>query len=192
MPKKKIYLLAALIVPTIVSGVLTGLAASKTSLSDSLIPWIQGNRGTAQAIVQLLSVTLGALQTYVVTSAIRFQINLRLSLKPGSLDGLKLWNALILNSFDTDLPNPSLLGLCIYLVLIRISNALWAGAITPIITTSDLAGSFLVPAYSEFSSKLWGQLCVPGQSCDRALEGETSELGRFTYLPWKCKTKNIS
>ncbi|KAF8850600.1 hypothetical protein BDZ45DRAFT_602594 [Acephala macrosclerotiorum] len=188
MLKKKILLLAALIVPTIVSAVLAGLTASKTSLNDSLIPWIQDNRGTIQTIVQLLSTALGALQTFAITSAIRFEVNLRLSSKSVSLDGLKLWNAVISGYLDADLPIPSLLALCLYLVLIRISNALWAGAITPIITTSDSVGSFQVPAYSAFSNKLWGQLCVPGEPCDAALQGNFSGLGTFTYLPWKYKS----
>lgn len=189
MLKKKILLLAALIAPTIVSAILAGLTASKTSLNDSLIPWIQSNRGTVQTIVQLLSTALGALQTFAMTGAIRFQVILRLSSKPASLDGIKLRNAAISEYLDTDLPISSLLTLCLYLGLIRISNALWAGAITPIIMSSDSAGSFQVPAYSAFSNKLWGKLCIPGEICDAAILSNISELGTFTYLPWKCKTK---
>lgn len=192
MLKRKILLLGALIVPTIISAVLAGLTASKTSLDDSLIPWIQGNRGTVQIIVQLLSTALGALQIFAMTSAIRFQANLRLSSKPASLDCLKLWDAAISEHVDTDLPISSLLTLSLYLGLIRISNALWAGAITPIITRSDSASSFQVPAYSASSNKLWGRLCVPGEICDAAILGNISELGTFTYLPWKCKTKYMS
>ena len=187
--KRKVYALTALILPTTTSIILAVLPTFYQGFNPPLISWIIKNRGTVQIIVQMISTALGALQLYAISGVLNFRVNLQVISSYMSLDKLKLYNSAISETLDLDLPTSSIAILLVYLVLAKLSTALWAGALTPIVTVSQLKGGIQIPAYSISTKHLWGELCVPGGPCDQTLIGNSSDLGTFTYLPWKCKGK---
>jgi hypothetical protein len=124
--QSKLLALLALIVTTIVSCTIVALSIRQASNTRYLVD-VQRNRATIQIIVHIISVTLGALQTYVISSLIRFRTNTRLCAKPTSLDRLKLHNALNFGSLDFDLPLRSAVVVLAYVAAIQVPSAILRG-----------------------------------------------------------------
>ncbi|KAH8589530.1 hypothetical protein B0O99DRAFT_472061, partial [Bisporella sp. PMI_857] len=52
----------------------------------------------------------------------------------------------------------------------------------------NITADFPIPNYSTFNIGLWGTPCLPATDCGLGVNGNVSELGTFSYIPWKTKT----
>jgi hypothetical protein len=181
--REKALIFLALAAPMIVSSVLVARTASGLYFDSASTRWIEDNRAAVQIIVQILSTILGACQIKAIGSAMAMSKNIEMQSRPISLDNLKLWNALHLGKFDFDLPLKPMIVLALYVIAIQLPSALWAGAITPTTAIVNVTADVVIPNYSQSTVGLWGQQYRP--AADGSLSSNTSDLGTFTYLPWK-------
>lgn len=91
---------------------------------------------------------------------------------------LKLINAIYNARLDFSLSLWQLLILLPYLALSLILSAIWAGALTPVFTTSSSINSISIPSYSNSSLLTAGLSFV-----DNGIITQTTRLGTFTFMP---------
>jgi hypothetical protein len=182
--------LLALVIPFAVALGLAISTGSHSYLSSSASTWVAQNRASTQIIVQVLSTLLGACQIYALQTLIRFWISTRLTKRSTSLDALKSLDAIRAARFDLDVPAKWIAFILFSLVVIHFPSAIWAGALTPVFTRAESAGSLLVPSYGEATQPLWGSPCLPGVNCGPDIQGNGTQLGTFTYVAWKSKCKS--
>lgn len=148
--------------------------------SGRLYTFVTSQRATVQIVVQILSQSFGALHVYALCSLINFGIRLRLARIPHSIDHLQFWSDVTLQRLDWALPLHLMVILVLFNAAIIIPGAIWAGALTPVITLAHSASvsQLEVPQYSSASSNIWGKLTW--------LEQEPSvhtSQGIFSYSP---------
>jgi hypothetical protein len=163
--QSKLLALQALVATTIVSCTMVALSIRQAS-STRYLADVQRNRATIQIIVHIISVNLGALQTYVISSLIRFRTNTRLCAKPTSLGRLKLHNALNFGSLDFDLPLRSAVVVLAYVAAIQVPSAIWAGAITSVIISTNSTATYRIPLYNASTIDNWSTTCLPADACN--------------------------
>ena len=186
----KIFLSVALLITTSTSTTILALSVRQDFNHGSLVVWVQQSRATIQIIVHILSATLAAMQLYVLSGFICFRTNLELLSKPMSLNSLKLHQALNYRRLDYGLPLRASLIIFVWLAIVEIPGALWAGAISPVLTTANVASVYRVPFWNKDPSATWNQACRPAVDCDWVSHNVTDQ-GTFTNVPWKCKFKPI-
>lgn len=113
-------------------------------------------RATVSIAVQLVSSMLGLIQTYVACTLINFASRLHFAQHSIPLKALNLWTALSTPRLDFSLPWRSFGIAALFLVTVQIPGALWAGAISPILTTATSgAGLIRVPAFTDDTKHVW-------------------------------------
>jgi len=144
-------------------------------------------RATSQIFVQILS-HLGALHVYILCALVNLPTRLRLTERPAALDLLKFWSALCGVRLDLSLPLQSLVPLTVFIIVVLLPGALWAGALTPVVTSTSFTSQptpafsrclyLSVPQYSNASDKYWWNITwlSPWPSL-------RNEKGFFTYSP---------
>jgi hypothetical protein len=189
--RQKLLLVLYLATPTLLSAYLLVQTLSHWHSSSSTVEWVEANRAMIQVMVQIVSTILGALQLNAISSALNMSINIRMLSTTASLNELKFWDALCKGKLDWDLRYRPMAILTIYVILLQIPSALWAGAITPVLLTTDVDAELSIPRYSQTTAKYWGYICRPAEAArrchDRNVTGVIKEMGTFTYLSWKCK-----
>lgn len=182
--RSKLLVLGALILTTVVSFTTLFISITRT-FSTRYLPYIQSNRATIQIVVHIISATLGALQMYVVSSVIQFRVNTKLCVNSISLDKLKLWGALNLGKADLDLPRLYLAWALLNFAIIQAPAAIWAGAITPVIISTNSNATYRIPFYDPSTIGNWGATCRPAVNCGINATSITTEQGTFTNIGWK-------
>lgn len=110
-----------------------------------------------------------------------FSTRLRVSQQPVKLDVLRLWINIYSCALEWHLPLHLLITLALFLLATAIPSALWAAALTPVPTVSQITGEHLViPRFSMRTSDLWREW--PAQF---GLSGPSlhDRRGQFTYSP---------
>ncbi|KAJ9130910.1 hypothetical protein NKR23_g11961 [Pleurostoma richardsiae] len=168
--RQKLTFVVCLVIPTSLSVYILVETASGWHFSTSTARWVEENRPMIGTVVQVVSMVLGALQIYALSSVLTMSFHIRMLSTTTSLNELKFWNALSQGRLDWDLPYKTMAILTAYVVAIQIPSALWAGAFTPVSTTANVAAEFSIPQYSQSVAQL------------------TMDVGTFTYVAWKYKT----
>ncbi|KAJ4420465.1 hypothetical protein N0V82_004342 [Gnomoniopsis sp. IMI 355080] len=146
--------IAALMVPFIVSTILVSM--SNIRALGGVRVNIEDHRTTVSVVVQLLATVMGLLQMTVLTSVMRASFSLHLSNKPMRLDTVGLFNALLIPRISWSLTRTGVLIALSLLVIAQGPGALWAGALTPIITSEPFKlGSIAVPQFTEATADIW-------------------------------------
>lgn len=158
-------------------------------LSSDRVPWtdsgpfyefVTSRRATVQIIVQILSQGFGALNVYALCSLVNLGTRLRLARTPYTLDQLQFWSAISLQRLDLALPLGLIMILMLFNAMIRVPGAIWAGALTPVVTSihSSSTPQLEVPKYGPASAHIWGHLTwvAPEQS-------KHMPNGIFSYSP---------
>lgn len=146
--------IVALVVPMVVSVIL--VSTSSFQLLGGLRIDIEDYRTTVSVVIQLLATTMGLLQMNVLTGVIRASFSLHLSNKPMRLDTIGLFNALIIPRIPWSLPWTSVLIALSMLAIAQGPGALWAGAMTPIVTSKrSKLGSIAVPQFTTATADIW-------------------------------------
>ena len=126
--------------------------------SGQLYQFVGGNRAAVQIVVQVLATAFGVVHTYTLCSLTNFSTRLRLATKGYTLDRLRFWRAIGAKSLDWSMPLPFLILLLIFQLLVVIPAAIWAGALTPIDTSTTVPFSLRLPQYSQASNRYWSNL----------------------------------
>ena len=159
------------------TALLSTSVATVLLLSSNRAPWtnsgrfyafVTSERATVQIIVQILSQSFGALDVYALCSLINFGTRLRLAGNLYTLDQLQFWSAISLQRLDWALPLGLMIILMLFNAMIRVPGAIWAGALTPVVTSAHPSSTPLlqVPQYGPASEYIWGHLTwlAPEQS----------------------------
>ncbi|CZR62141.1 uncharacterized protein PAC_12038 [Phialocephala subalpina] len=140
-----------LIPTTIISSFLLAGSVRHWTVSKALYDVIVVNRASTQLVVQVIANSLGLLHVTVLCMLINYSTRLRLASTPTSLDVLQLWTGILSRQLDWTLPLHFLALLLIFVAICIVPGAVWAAAITPIVTTKLQLGSTFLPAYSNLT-----------------------------------------
>ncbi|KAI9744034.1 MAG: hypothetical protein M1835_002827, partial [Candelina submexicana] len=187
-PWMKYIAVPGLMVTTSATALLLGFDKSHWTDAGSFYQTVTNNRATSQIFIQIIAHSLGAFQIRILCSLINLYTRLRLNRRPVALDLLKFWNAVCGVRLDWSLSIRSLVPLIAFLLLTLIPGAIWAGALTPVVTSTSTnsthsgfhtsSSSIRLPQYSMASNELWGTLnFLTGSIAVRR------DTGTFTYAP---------
>ena len=154
----KLVTLPGLVLTSIIAILLLVSDRTRWTETGPLYRVVAGNRASIQIIVQILANCFGAIHVHTICVLINFSTRLRLARKAFKMDRLKFWNALCTKSLDLALPLRLLLPLIMFLLLVLVPGAVWAGALTPVATSATISLSLKQPQYSSASSGLWSNL----------------------------------
>jgi hypothetical protein len=117
-----------------------------------------GNRATVQIVIQVLASCFGAVHVYILCVLVNFSTRLRIAEKPYKLDRLKFWAAICTKSLDWSMPVRFLVPVIIFQLLVITPAAIWAGALTPVTTSTVIPSPLKLPQYSDASRVYWDSL----------------------------------
>ena len=190
LPREKTWTkpLAGILLTTSATWVLLWSDRSNWTNAGQFYEIVTGHRASSQIVVQLLSHALGAIYVYISCTLINLATRLRLCQRPMTLDHLTFWNALCGVRLDWSLPFRRLIPLTLFFLLGLLPGAIWAGALTPIVTSTSLTSSpsryyssspkLKVPQYSAASATFWQNL-----TWLEPMPSIRSDKGIFTYSP---------
>ena len=166
-----------LVFTTIVSIVLFVAQRQHWVLPVRYQTYVDRNRAPVQAYVQIISNVLGFLQASAITALVNQATRISFSRTNASLDRLKFWIHVCVQTWTWHLPTKFTLALFAILMVKWNPSVIWAGAISPVnIQYKGLPGTLLVPSYGNVSLI---QEYPPGFS-NEGLEVRTSK-GIFSY-----------
>ncbi|KAI0132902.1 hypothetical protein BJ170DRAFT_615712 [Xylariales sp. AK1849] len=126
--------------------------------------------------VQVISQLLGLILVQTICITLNLSVRLTLTSRSLTLETLKLFNSLCGNRIDWTIKHIYLLVSITFVALTMVPAALWAGAITPAITTASARYALNVPDYSNSYGIL-------GDVFDNGSYTTTESLGTFTFFP---------
>ena len=139
---------AALTVTTTVSTlVLVGCAQERT-LSTDVLQFVTRNRATVQLVIQILSNILGLLCSTTISVLISYGTRSNLWQRHVKLEILTLWHDLCMRNLRWSHPLKFLIPLFAFVVLSAAPSAIWAGALTPVVTSVYHSATVLTPSYA--------------------------------------------
>jgi hypothetical protein len=149
---------------------------------------VENDRASTALVVQVLSSVLGLMQIFVATSIFNFTTRIWVTEHPITLGILNLWTAIQAPKADLSL---SIRGYLLAIAILAASQgpgALWAGALTPVLTTVTREGGIIpVPAFTESTMDVWNNQF--GRSGVDVLNNQTycnstdTELGFISNCP---------
>jgi hypothetical protein len=156
--------------------------------TDEFLNVVQTNRASVGLVVQVLSSILGLLQTMVATSLFKFATRMRFTEHPTTLGTLTLWTALSQPTTNFKLTKRGLLLTVVVLLVAHAPGALWAGALTPVLTTITRDGSTIqIPTYTNDTRYNWdGEFQLQGNDVWNYVNNCTlidNELGFISSCP---------
>lgn len=107
--------------------------------------------GSVALVVQLLAAFFGLLHVAVVCKLINYALRLRLMKVSISLDVLRTWVDMTIPRVDWDLPLRFFFPVIFVVFLSLVPAALWAGSMTPSVSTTIGSGMLLIPSYEDVS-----------------------------------------
>ncbi|KAJ7768073.1 hypothetical protein DFH07DRAFT_954640 [Mycena maculata] len=132
----------------VVSTAAAALLAMQTERDNTaLYTFVTNNRTAVQVGIQIIAHALGFIEIFTLTSIVNFSTRLRLSRGSVSLAELRLWQSISSIRMAWSMPLLHLTILIPYIVFHLLPSALWAGAITPIVSSTVIYGSIRVPVY---------------------------------------------
>jgi hypothetical protein len=139
--------------------------------------YVDKNRAPVQAYVQIISNVLGFLQATAITALVNQATRISFSRSNASLDRIKFWIHVCVQTWTWHLPSKFTLALFAILLVKWNPSVIWAGAISPVnIQRNGPLGSVLLPSYANMSLI---QEYPPGFS-DEGLQVRNSK-GVFSY-----------
>jgi hypothetical protein len=138
---------AALTTTTSVSLIVLIGNAREHTLSTDALRFVTENRATVQLLIQILSNILGLLCGATISILISYGTRYNLWQRPVKLEVLRLWHDLCMRNIRWSHPWKFLIPLVIFVVISAAPSAIWAGALTPVVTEVQRAGTILIPSY---------------------------------------------
>ena len=138
---------AALTVTTTVSTLVLAGCTQERTISPEALAFVTRNRATVQLVVQIVSNILGLLCNTTITVLILYGTRHNLWKRPVKLEVLKLWHDLCMRNLRWSHPWKFLIPLFAFVVLSAAPSAIWAGALTPVVTSVYRTGTIFTPSY---------------------------------------------
>jgi hypothetical protein len=138
---------AALTVTTTVSTLVLVGCAQKQTLGSDALEFVAQNRATVQLLIQILSNVLGLLCTATISVLISYGTRSNMWRRPVKLEVLRLWHDLCMRNLRWSHPWKFLIPLSAFVVLSAAPSAIWAGALTPVVTGVYHTGTVHTPSY---------------------------------------------
>jgi hypothetical protein len=138
---------AALTVTTTVSTLVLAGCTQERTISPEALAFVTRNRATVQLVVQIVSNVLGLLCNTTITVLILYGTRSNLWKRPVKLEVLKLWHDLCMRNLRWSHPWKFLIPLFAFVVLSAAPSAIWAGALTPVVTSVHRTGTIFTPSY---------------------------------------------
>ncbi len=188
----KLLAIPGLVLTSVIAWLLVGEASSHWNSSSDFAKFIQTNRASVAIVVQVIAQILGMIHLYSLRKYQRWQHQLSMvadrfigttmdlsvrdffTRSPLSLDSVKFIDALQTSGLNWSLPLPFTIPLLVWLVVTFIPAALWAGAITPVITTRNTTRTMDIPIWSNDTYLIATEGTAPSLN---------NEMGFFTYYP---------
>lgn len=124
--------------------------------AGSILSLVETDRSSTSLVVQMLSSVLGLTQIYIDTSLFNFATRIRLFKSSATLGNLYFWTALIEHKADLSLPAKGFIISAVLLAICQGPGALWAGALTPTLTTVTRDGGFIrTPIFTNSTRDVW-------------------------------------
>ncbi|KAF8188896.1 hypothetical protein K438DRAFT_1972079 [Mycena galopus ATCC 62051] len=168
----------------VVSTVATVLLVVQTKRDNTaLYTFVTENRTAVQVGIQIIAHALGFIEIFILTSIVNFSTRLRLSRGSVSLAELRLWQSISSIRMAWSMPLLHLTILVPYIVFHLLPSALWAGAITPIASSTVIYGSIQVPVFGpDPNNEFWNHTNT-GKLTDFEWPVTRNSKGVFSYTP---------
>ena len=140
-----------LAIPTVTSSFVLAMNLEHWTESGKLYTFVTSNRASTQLAVQIISHLLGLIYVTAICRIVNYSTRLRMKQGPVSLNLVNMWSNLTNLRIDWSLRLHHVIPLLAFIISASIPAALWAGAITPVITTSFRDTSLQIPAYKNVS-----------------------------------------
>ncbi len=158
----RLYFIIALVPTTALSIAI--LSIQNARYTGSILRLVQSNRGSVQIIIQVVSAGAGLLQILAVRTICNFFFRLRLQKAPMRLEKLSLWTAVATAQVDFNLSFRNLAICSLVAVFSIVPGALWTGALTPIVVSTELLrGTIDAPHFTAASAHFWNSEFVTRQ-----------------------------
>ncbi|KAJ7212270.1 hypothetical protein GGX14DRAFT_622866 [Mycena pura] len=168
----------------VVSTAATVLLVLQTKRDNTaLYTFVTEHRTAIQVAIQIISHALGFIEIFTVTSIVNFSTRLRLSRGSVSLTELRLWQSVSSIRMVWSMPLLHLTILVPYIVFHLLPSALWAGAITPIASSTVAHGSIQVPVFGPDPHNEFWNHTITGQISDFLWPVTRNSKGVFSYTP---------
>ena len=140
-----------LAIPTMASFSLLAITVRRWTESGKLYTFVTSNRASTQLAIQIISHLLGLIYVTAICRVVNYGTRLKMKQNPVSLNLVNMWSNLTNLRIDWSLRLHHVIPLLAFIICASIPAALWAGAITPVITTSLRHTSLQIPAYNDVS-----------------------------------------
>jgi hypothetical protein len=158
------------------------LVAQNKHDNIALYTFVTEHRTVVQVAIQIIAHALGFIQVFTLTSIVNFSTRLRLSRGSVSLAELRLWQSISSIRMAWSLPLLHLTLLVPYIVFHLLPSALWAGALTPIASSTVVRGSIQVPVFgSDPHNEFWNHTISGLADWQRPVTRNSK--GVFSYNP---------
>ncbi|MCJ1226316.1 hypothetical protein MMC12_002966 [Toensbergia leucococca] len=176
---EKFLVVPALLLTTLVATTLFATRLDHWASSPAFANFVVLNRSASGIFVQIISHILGMIHVYTLCTTINLSSRAYLSNKSFPLVLVKFLNAICGNRLDLSLPWLHRFALIMFIVITLLPSALWAGALTPVLSLKNTAQQIMLPAYSN-TTLLKG---MPYHSALRNIYNVNTDKGLFTYAP---------
>lgn len=147
----KFNIFYALSFTTALASLLVAANELRWSRTGDFYRLVTTNRASVQIVIQVLANLLGLIHVTAICRLINYATRIHFRKAAISLNTLRAWVALSEAHMDLDLPILWLLPLILLIAVTLVPSALWAGAITPVLTAAIIQKSLLVPSYGNLS-----------------------------------------
>lgn len=145
------FAVAGLLMSTSLSILLLISNVSRWSLHTSIYSLITNRRASVQLAIQLISNTLGLLYSTTICSLLNYGTRIHLGKNPVRLNTVRFWHALCTRNINWGAPFELIVPLIVFVALTAIPSAIWAGALTPVVTHVTHNSTIALPSYSNAS-----------------------------------------
>lgn len=168
-----------LLVTTVLSALLVYMNAAGITRHGHIYNLVLNYRADVQTFVQVISHLLGLAHTLVLTTCLSNRRRLEFKSSSVSLDRLQWWSTMPDLRIDWSLPFQFLCPSIIFAAVSFVPAALWAGAITPTITTTMVQSMINTSFYPpDPSSTSWNYSWAPFRA-----NVTYTDYGSFSYSP---------
>lgn len=168
-----------LLVTTVLSALLLYVNVAGITSHGQIYTLVINYRADIQTFVQVMSHLLGLAHILVLTTCLSNRTRLQFESDSVSLDRLQWWSTMSGLRIDWSLPFQYLCLSILFAVVSFVPAALWAGAITPVITTTMVQSTINTPFYQpDPAGTFWNNSWAPFRA-----NVTYKDTGSFSYSP---------
>ncbi|KAF5023387.1 hypothetical protein F66182_4544 [Fusarium sp. NRRL 66182] len=166
----------SLVITTPMCIVLLYFSLNGTLFSGSFLTLVRDNRPSVQFGVQIIAHLMSTLQVAAICKIINLGVRRRLRTQSMSLDQLRTWKDAMIPRINWDLPMGYITLLGLFVAVSMVLSAIWAAAMTPVVTWEYIQGTVQIPTWDNMSY-------IKEYPSEVGAEGPTrhTSLGKFTY-----------